>query len=237
MVRGLVSSQWCEQANRDLLAEKLCVSVAENLQEAIDSLGEASLVVSGGSTPLPFFQALSLVDLDWAAVKILLADERWVPFDHADSNARFVRENLMINAASKAAYVSLYRDAAEPEMVLAELEECVNQVARPFTVVILGMGEDGHTASLFPETAGLDEALSLNTARDVAIMRPRSVPQVRVSLTRQALLNSRYRYLHITGDKKKQVLESALSAKDPASLPIAAFFEKHVPPIAVYWSA
>lgn len=237
MVRGLTPAQWSSATDRETLAKQLCEVVSANLQEAIDARGSASLVVSGGSTPLPFFKVLSQAEIDWSAVSVMLADERWVPFDHADSNARFVQENLLVDRAAKANYISLYCDGMEAEDALGELERRVAALDKPLSVVILGMGEDGHTASLFPKTAGLEEALSLQTDQQVAVMRPSNVPQVRVSLTRQVLINSRFRYLHITGEAKKQVLQGALQEDDLSQvLPIASFFEKHLPPMSVYWS-
>jgi len=109
-------------------------------------------------------------------------------------------------------------------------------MAQPFSVVILGMGADGHTASLFPETEGLEAALNLDTQRTLAVLQPLSVPQVRITLTRAALLRSRFRYLHITGEQKREVLANALEQDVEIPLPIASFFEKHLPPISVYWS-
>lgn len=235
MVRGLIESQWCEAADTEALAKKLSEAVAANLSESIKLNGRASLVVSGGSTPLPFFKQLAQAKLDWSAIDVTLADERWVPESDGDSNARFVKEHFLVGAAAAATFYSLYRNT-DPESSTDEIEHSLSKMIQPFSVVILGMGGDGHTASLFPNTRGLDAALDIDATATVAILQPKSVPQTRITLTRAALLRSRYRYLHITGKQKHDVLESALNPQDKQALPIASFFEKHLPPISVYWA-
>lgn len=235
MVRGLIKSQWCEASDADALAAKLCTAVCANLAESIEAHGRASLVVSGGSTPLPFFKELAKAALDWSAIDVTLADERWVAEGDKDSNASFVKEHFLQGAASAANFYSLYREG-DPQASIPEIEHSLAGMVQPFSVVILGMGGDGHTASLFPNTLGLEEALDIDTTATLAILRPSSVPQTRITLTRAALLRSRYRYLHITGKQKRDVLEGALNSGDAEQLPIASFFEKHLPPISVYWS-
>jgi len=235
MVRGLSESQWHEASSADQLAIQLASAVEQNLSETIQAHDKASLVVSGGSTPLPFFKQLSQASLDWSVIDVTLADERWVPEDHEDSNARFVKEHFLTGAAADARFISLYRDT-KPDLAIKEVEQALNDMTQPFSVVILGMGGDGHTASLFPETDGLEAALNLNTRNMLAIMRPVTVRQARITLTRAALLRSRFRYLHITGEHKREVLSKALEPDVEHPLPIASFFEKHLPPISVYWS-
>jgi len=234
MVRGLSAAQWSESDDAETLAAKLSQSVAQNLAETLNEHERASLVLSGGSTPLPFFKQLSQCELEWDRVDVTLADERWVPESDPDSNARFIKENFLVDKASSARFFSLYRDG-DPVMAIAEVENALQEIEQPYSVVVLGMGTDGHTASLFPQTEGLEEALDLGSNAILATMAPASVPQVRISFTRAALLKSRYRYLHITGEKKRQVLSGELDSDTP-SLPIASFFEKHLPPISVYWS-
>lgn len=236
MVRGLNAAQWHAAEDADTLAAKLAEAVAGNLAEALAKQKRASLVLSGGSTPLPFFKQLSQVDLDWSNVDVTLADERWVPSGDPDSNADFVAEHFLQGYAKAANFVNLYQDSDTPEAALPNVERELEKLAQPFSVVILGMGSDGHTASLFPNTAGLSEAIDLNNKANVAILRPTTVAQARISLTRRALLNSDYRYLHITGEQKRTVLENALAPDVDNPLPIASFFEQQVPPISVYWS-
>ena len=236
MVRGLSESQWHEAADADALAIDLAKAVESNLAETISAHGRASLVLSGGSTPLPFFKALSKAAIDWSVVDVTLADERWVPEEHEDSNEAFVKTHFLTGNAAAARFFSLYRDG-NPQTAIAEIEKSLNEMIQPFSVVVLGMGGDGHTASLFPDTDGLIDALDMDTHAMLAVLKPATVAQTRISLTRAALLRSRYRYLHITGESKREVLSQALDSGDENPLPIAYFFEKHLPPISVYWAA
>ncbi len=235
MVRGLNAAQWTEASDPDTLAKQLSAAVCANLAQTIEHHGRASLVVSGGSTPLPFFKHLSKADLNWSVIDVTLADERWVPEGHEDSNASFVKTHFLVGAASSATFHSLYRDM-EAVDAIDDIERSLATMIQPFSVVVLGMGGDGHTASLFPDTEGLDDALNIDSPAMLAVLQPKTVPQQRITLTRAALLRSRYRYLHITGEQKREVLEAALNPGDANPLPIGSFFEKHLPPISVYWS-
>lgn len=227
--------RWVEEKNATALAEVLASDVAARLDEEIKNTGAASLVVSGGSTPLPFFKALSDKDISWAKVKITLADERWVPYSSDDSNERFVKENLMVGKAADARFQSLYLDGLDAEAALSKLQTTFNTVLRPYTVVILGMGGDGHTASLFPDTDGLANAMDLTNGDALAVMRPASVSQVRISMTRSALFDTENLIVHITGEQKKQLLSEQLAQTEP-TLPIGQFFKDEPVAVTVYWS-
>ncbi len=216
------------------LATTLAADVGQHLQRAIDVRGYASLVVSGGSTPKPFLQALSGVELPWQKVTVTLADERWVAIEHPDSNESFVHQHLLHGPASAAKFVSLKSDARTPEAGWAEIEQRIGSIVRPFDVVILGMGGDGHTASLFPDTEGLQEALTIGCSKLTWPMNPPTVPQARMSLTLDALLQSDLLVLHITGAEKKHVFEQALSTS-PTVFPVAAVIQAS-DKLAVYWA-
>ena len=239
---------WHEADNATELAADLASFVATTLQQQIDAQGQASLVVSGGSTPAPVFERLACAAIDWAKVSITLADERWVPPGHADSNESLVRDTLLVDKAAAAQFVALYRDGVTPEDAVTSVAADVQAMTQPFTVTILGMGGDGHTASLFPDAPDqqLSRAMNLDNAETVAILTPPSVPQTRISLTRAALLNSRYRILHLTGEGKQQVLADALqhSASDgqmpgqynDSLLPIVGLLSTKPEDATVYWS-
>ena len=243
--------QWCEEADAQALAQSLCDAVSARLIAAIAAHGKASLVVSGGSTPAPVFAKLSVAPLDWSKVSVTLADERWVAPGHPDSNESLVRDTLLVDNASVASFVSLYRDNSSPEQALQPVSDDLAQMGMPFTVVILGMGGDGHTASLFPDAPEneLAEAMSLANDDRVAIMHPPSVDQARITLTRQCLLQAEHRFVHITGAQKKTVLTNALAGSLSHSLdgssfasytqgqaPIVGLLTDNMASVSVYWS-
>ncbi|REC94192.1 6-phosphogluconolactonase [Kushneria indalinina] len=216
---------------RTRLAQDLAVSVAGALREDLEQQERVTLVLSGGSTPKPFMQALSQLELPWSRVDITLADERWVSTDHDDSNDRFVRSNMLINAAAEARFHPLVNDGKTPEEGAEEVEQRLTALAWPASVVVLGMGGDGHTASLFPDSDQLDDGLESGAL--VIAARAPSVGQPRISLTRDRLMRSRRRYLHLNGADKKTVLARAMAGNDRHELPIRAFLDA---PLALYWA-
>lgn len=203
---------WHEASDAQQLAAMLSDSIVEALRADLNTAGTASLVVSGGSTPAPVFKHLSSVDIDWSSVTVTLADERWVPPGHADSNESLVRNTLLVDKAASARFVSLYRADVRPEQAINSVAADVLAMAQPFSATVLGMGGDGHTASLFPDAPAeqLEQAMALDNSATIAILNPPSVSQTRISLTRAALLNSKQRFLHITGVEKRIVLAKAL---------------------------
>ena len=224
-----------EFENASALDIALSEKVAAMLAVSIEEKGSASLVVSGGRTPMGFFHLLSQQVLDWSKVTVLLADERWVNADHADSNEKLVRENLLINEASQANYLALKNSAgqavdgeAECEAALAELDT--------FTVLILGMGDDGHTASLFPGSEALAEGLDMDSGRSCIAVTPLHAPHQRMSLTLPRLLNSQQIVIHISGASKQEVLQQAQAGDDVMELPIRSILQQQLAPLSIYWA-
>jgi 6-phosphogluconolactonase len=218
------------------LVAALAGQVAELLRAGIRERGRASLVVSGGSTPVPFFAALSELDLDWQQVTITLADERWVDPADAESNEQLARSSLLQNRAAAACLVGLKTGAATA--VQGE-QECADRLAlmpRPFDVLILGMGSDGHTASLFPQAARLGEALTLDSDRPCLAITPPVAPHERMTLSLAALLQSRRIILHIAGSEKRAVYERALAEGPAEEMPIRAVLRHATSPVTVFWS-
>tara|TARA_B110000967_G_C18794697_1_gene515135 strand:- start:81 stop:773 length:693 start_codon:yes stop_codon:yes gene_type:complete len=228
-------SEMLEFENASALDIALSEKVAGLLGGSIDARGDASLVVSGGRTPMGFFHLLSQQSLDWSKVTILLADERWVDADHADSNEKLVRENLLINEASKATYLALKNSA---DQAVDGEAECASALAEldAFTVVILGMGDDGHTASLFPGSDALAAGLAMDSGRDCIAVTPLHAPHQRMSLTLPRLLNSQQIVIHISGVSKQQVLNQANSGDDVMELPIRAILQQQQAPLSIYWA-
>ena len=216
-------------------AVALADAVAKHLSERLLIAPRASLVVSGGSTPLPFFEALREKPLDWARIDVLLADERWVSEDDNDSNTRLVRESLLQGPASEARYLSLKQPGDTPADGLAAAETALEELHLPLDVLILGMGNDGHTASLFPDAPELDQALDTESTAIVAPMTPPSQPQKRITLTLRALSRAGFTALHLKGDDKLKTLQGACSdIENIREMPIRAFLK---PGLQVYWSA
>jgi 6-phosphogluconolactonase len=214
-------------------AQKLAADVAQILSEAVKKRRQASLVVSGGSTPKPFFAQLKKIQLPWEQIWVTLADERWVDVTAADSNERMVREQLLTGGAN---FVGLKNVAATPAEGVVETEKKLTAITKPYDVVILGMGDDGHTASLFPETAGLKEALDLHQEHScAAIMPPSYAPHARMTQTLTALLNTRTLILHITGAKKRALYDEAQQPGSCLTLPVRAIVQQTKVPLEVYW--
>lgn len=220
------------QALADALAER----IADRLREGIAERGHALLAVSGGSTPRHFFERLSRQAVEWAKVQVTLVDERWVPETNERSNAAMVKALLLQHAATVAQFVPLYADAPTPEAGLVMLRTRVASLQLPFDAVVLGMGNDGHTASFFPGGDRLPEAL--DTASDVRVlpMRAPGAGEPRITFTLSALLQTRALYLHIEGDAKRQLLADArLGLGEAAQFPVRAVLTQERVPVAVYW--
>ena len=228
-----------EFADAATLAAALAKAVATDLRGAIARRGRARVALSGGSTPKAFMQALSGEALDWENVTVLPVDDRWVHGRHERSNERLIRENLLQGEAAKARFLPLYRPSPSPEAALLPVLSRVANEALPLDVVVLGMGEDGHVASLFPDL-GLDNpglrdiGLAPRGRAPALAVRTANAPEPRMTLTLSAIFTAPSLYLHIEGSKKRRVLDSA--ASDPRSeLPVRAMLAGAPTPPALYW--
>lgn len=217
------------------LVAVLASQVAELLRAGIRERGKASLVVSGGTTPVPFFAVLSELILDWEQVTITLADERWVESTDADSNERLVRLHLLQNRAALARFVGLKTGAATAVQGEKECGDRLALLPRPFDALILGMGNDGHTASLFPQATRLGEALDMDSGTLCLAITPPVAPHERMTLTLPALLQSRQIILHLVGSGKRTVYEKALANGPVTEMPIRAVLRQTISPVTVFW--
>jgi 6-phosphogluconolactonase len=226
-----------EFADRPAQARGLAASIAERLREGVRQRGQALLAVSGGTTPTQFFACLAQETLDWAKVCVTLVDERWVAADDTRSNARLVQTTLLQHAAAAASFMPLYTGAATPELGLAEAEARVAALPLPFDAVVLGMGDDGHTASFFPGGDHLNAALDLQGSARALPMRAPDAGEPRITLTLSTLLQTRVLYLLIAGADKRVVFDAAMRGTDAAvHYPIRAVLNQQRVPVAVYWS-
>lgn len=218
-------------------ASALADRVAAQLRDGIAARGHAVIAVSGGTTPAPFFSALAAQALDWSRVTVTLVDERWVADTDPRSNAKLVRETLLQGAAAAATFVPLYTGAATPEAGLAEAAARIAALPAPFDVVLLGMGEDGHTASFFPGGDHLAEATDPHTTAKVLPMHAAHAGEPRITLTLPMLLATRALYLLIRGAKKRDLMADVRLGMDSArSYPVSAVVHQTRVPVAVYWA-
>ncbi len=216
------------------VAERLAQDVVAQLSVALATREHASLAVSGGSTPKAFFEVLSLAPLEWERVDVTLVDERWVDVDDPASNERLVRQHLMQNAAASANFIGLKQPGNFDGSAQAACDSALKRLAWPLDVVVLGMGNDGHTASFFPDAPELGEALEPgNPAKSIALTPP-SQPQRRVSLTFRVLSAAGFTALHVRGNDKLETLKKAVTSLDDVrAMPVRAFLGRS---LSVFWS-
>ncbi len=223
----------------DSLAIELAQDIAQRLHAAIQARSKAVLSVSGGKSPTALFEALRVHDIDWSKVIITLVDERCVPNTHPDSNAHLVKQHLLQDAAHAATLVPMVSETidmsdATQQAVWASAQL---QSAGPADVLVLGMGADGHTASLFPDAPNLAQALDLrNTQGCLGITLahpPANAPYPRVTQTLTHLLTAKHIVLPISGDDKRNTLQRAWSHAQDA-LPVSHVLHQTLAPVAVW---
>ena len=222
-------------AGRDALAQAVAKLIAEELGRRLgQGAPRASLVASGGSTPIPVYERLRDWPMDWSRIDITLSDERWLEPSSPDSNQRMLHEHLLRGAAQAARLTPLWSPQATLDAAAARAEAAIAPLM-PFDVSLLGMGEDGHFASLFPASPVLSEGLRLDGQR-LCLGVPASAPappQPRISLTLRALLESRLVVLLTSGEAKKLVLDATLAGAD---LPVRALLQQDRTPVRLFWS-
>lgn len=225
-VGGRLNVSLCSYPSRLEQAAALAMQVADQLHAAIQANGKASLAVPGGTTPAPFLQALAGIRLDWQRVCVTLTDERQVDMDHERSNAKLLADNLLQRVAG-VRFLPLF-SPAQGTAWLAQVAVALRETVLPLDVCVLGMGTDGHFASLFPGAKQLAEGLDIANPEPVLEITADSIPEPRISLSLSALLGARHIHLLITGEEKKQLLQQAqtqlMSGAAPV-LPIGALLQ------------
>jgi 6-phosphogluconolactonase len=219
----------------------IAAHVADALRTAIAARGQASLAVSGGKSPIPMFEALREQDLDWSKVSVVLVDERVVPRDHEASNTALVARHLLQGKAAAARFFPFFRELApqfNAEVLDALVQDATERTAAlpwPLDVAVLGMGEDAHTASLFPGAPGYARAIATDErlAWVVPEQAPIPAPHARLSFTLHALLEARELLLSINGGAKLAVYRRAAEKADPA-LPISLLLNQQQTPVSVW---
>lgn len=220
---------------QNTLINELSRDIARNLKESVRIKGRASLLVSGGSTPKPLFETLRQLDLPWEKVTVGLCDERWVDLSDEASNERFVKEHLLQENAAKANFVGMYTEGVTPESAEHQCTQKLKESLWPFDVVVLGMGTDGHTASLFPHNYNLEKAFEASEKQLCIAIKPEGVPHERMSLTRSAILSAKHLYLHFEGAEKRAVYREVIHGDDIYEYPVRAVLQQDKTDIKVYF--
>ena len=229
--------QMIEHPDFDSLSTTVAETLARACTDAIESRGNAVLALAGGSTPMPVYRRLAGTELDWSRIDLLPGDERWVAHDHVACNLRAMRDAFSDVKANFHALTPEHPDAtpgtAVAETTLAEL-------GGPFDACVLGMGSDGHFASLFPGSVGLAEALDPAGTAQVVVVQPSPLPAdapfARISLTLSRIAASRRLLLLIRGEDKRKVLQNAISSADPQRFPISALLRHSGDALEIHWS-
>ncbi len=228
------SLQFREFRDRSEASAAAAAILASQLRRALARSAEASLVVSGGITPQECFLNLSRQALDWSRVTVVPSDERWVEPHNQSSNEHLIHTRLLLGPASAARLLSFYMEELQAEEAPEVISGQLRRLPRPFACALLGMGEDGHFASLFPDFEGLAGALDPAGSDQCMTVRTAGSPYVRISLTLPALLDSNAIVLLFFGAAKRRVYEAALGG-NPA-YPVAALLSQDKVPVTVIWA-
>lgn len=223
--------------SREEANEALSQKIAENLRASLTEYGKASLWCSGGSTPMPMYRELSNAELDWSKVLVSLVDERYVPPTDEASNERLIKENLLANNAESCQFIPFFQITSSPEESQQQLEKTLREhIHGALDVVVLGMGNDGHTASLFPCAKETEQAVSAENDQFTCVTYPRMAPHPRLTLTLNRLLASRNIYLLLFGEEKLQTLKKAEQDGEEIEMPIRYFLRNDSPKLHIFWA-
>jgi len=229
-----VTVRKAEYTDRAALAAAVAARIVADIEKAVAAQGSASLVVPGGTTPVAVFERLAASPAPWEKVTLIPCDERWVGIEHADSNEGLIRRHLLTGAAAKAQVLGLYRPTATPAEAVAAVTTALAAIPRPFSSVFLGMGEDGHFASLFPGRKETPPALALDNATDVMVLTEPAKGHPRIGLTLRALIDCSHVLLAVTGAEKRIVLDKAMANINTDTYPIAALLRQTRTPIDIF---
>jgi 6-phosphogluconolactonase len=225
-------------AGREALTTSAAEAIADKLCAGLSARGRAGLVVTGGRTPGPLYDRLSDTALDWANVTITLSDERWVDTNSDDSNERLVRQRLLQGKAAAAQFIPLMSGEPTPDAAAASASARLAEFPRAPDVVLLGMGEDGHIASLFPGNPALALGLDMNgSARCIAVPQGEPAPPgPRLSLTLPVLCGAETVMILATGATKRAVFETAMTQMGAPKFPVSHLLQQCRCPVRFLWA-
>ncbi|HSB98008.1 MAG TPA: 6-phosphogluconolactonase [Spongiibacteraceae bacterium] len=223
-------------ANRAALEAELIEKTVMYLEAGLAARDSALLVVSGGNTPVPLFNKLARVPLPWHKISVTLADERWVAPDDPRSNERLLRESLLTGHAASAQFVGLKSTHATPEQGQPAINSRLATLPWPADIILLGMGEDGHFASLFPDSNELLTAMTDCSQRRCCAINSATAGVARISLTLPTLLETHFLALHIVGVEKRQALSRAQQCGSITGMPVRALFQQKLTALNIFWA-
>lgn len=215
-------------------AVAVALRIENALYRQLAAHDRAAIVVSGGTTPVPVFAHMAHSALDWHRVSVLLSDERWIPSDHKDSNENMLRDALKTSRASYAQIVPYFVPDVALDARCKQIDDIVADLPLPFSCTLLGMGEDGHFASLFPDSENLNEGLDLDNSNRCIAIKTHASAYDRISLTLSALTNSDEILLLISGEAKRALLEQA--SRKRTDIPVSYLLEQQRSPVQVFWA-
>jgi len=224
---------WHSVKNSDQLANVISCHVTKILTQSLHNQSRVSLAVSGGNSPIATFKKLSVASLKWSNIDVTLVDERWVNTNHADSNEGLVRRYLLKGAAAKAKFIGLKNESLTAKEGQVSSHLALQRLVQPLDVVMLGMGLDGHTGSLFPDCPELAKAMDGSQSLRCLATTPASASHERMTLSYNTIMKAKHRVLHVSGAQKLAVLEAAMIAGDFFEMPIFAFLQH---PLTLFWS-
>ncbi|HEY7976545.1 MAG TPA: 6-phosphogluconolactonase [Rhizomicrobium sp.] len=227
-----------EFPDADGMIANLADEIVRRLSAAVRDRGRASFVVSGGTTPGALFDVLCERDAPWDKVWITLSDERWIAPSEDGSNENLVRTRLLRGKAAAAHFVPMKTKDAKPEDAQATVGAAITAMPHPFDVTILGMGDDGHTASLYPHAPELKAALDTNAAALVHAVHAQNAAATgdRMTLTLRAILDSKWIVVLIKGDGKMKTYRDAEQGSDPLEMPVRTVLAQANVPVEVFWA-
>ena len=206
--------------------------VAQLLADRLEHNKRASLIVSGGTSPQQCLAALAKVPLEWQRVQIVLSDERWVPQDHEDSNEKMVREHLLVDQATAADLLPIYAPDVTPTERCEQLQDPLPEL--PFSCSLIGIGADGHFASLFPDVEELELGLAVDSRRLYLPVATAASPHPRISMTLAGISRSDEILLLFFGEEKKDVYEQSKAMSN--GYPLSRLLRQKRAPVSVFWA-
>lgn len=219
-------------------ASDMALAVARRLEAllraGLQANGAASIALSGGTTPGAVYRELGTAGLDWRKVTVTLIDERWAPDTDPRSNAKLVKESLFQGPAAAAAFIPLWTAAPYPPEAAAAAGFAMQKVRRPFDAIVMGMGEDGHTASWFPGAHGLDRILDPRFPGLVAAIDAPGPGEIRLTQSLACALDTQAVLLLLKGPAKRSVLDKALAGDEVLDMPVRAVFRHSPVPVEVH---